>query len=113
MHTTTPMEMYKKIDRASDPQKVWHSSKTYYVNVHVQTNCNKNQPDLNVIRHRPEQKKKELLLWISLNVAVLEFNYLLYSAPAAVRVLVRPPYTFVHDVPKFDYFILSHCRHKY
>ena len=63
MHTTTPMEMYKKIDRASDPQKVWHSSKTYYVNVHVQTNCNKNQPDLNVIRHpsiihRPEQKKR-------------------------------------------------------
>ena len=51
MHTTTPMEMYKKIDRASDPQKVWHGSKTYYVNVHVQTNCNKNQPDLNVIRH--------------------------------------------------------------
>ena len=64
----THMEMYKKIDGASDPQKVWHSSKTYYVNVHVQTNCNKNQPDLNVIRHpfiihRTEKKiENELLL---------------------------------------------------
>ena len=83
----------------------------------LHTNCNKNKPDLNVIRHpfiihRTEKKiENELLLQISLKLAVLEFNYLLYSA--AVHVLVRPPYTFVHDVPKFDYFILSHCRHKY